>query len=78
MDYIYFWLAKFVAESIVFSLFFAWVFALIAFICARNLVRSWLCNHAKYRETQACDAICCNCGKNLGFIGIVKERRKRK
>jgi len=33
------------------------------------------CKHnAGVTETQACDAICRECGKNLGFIGMWRER----
>jgi len=31
------------------------------------------CPHVKYYETRACDAICSECGKNLGFIGEVRK-----
>jgi hypothetical protein len=27
------------------------------------------CKHEHYYETGACDAVCSDCGKNLGFIG---------
>lgn len=27
------------------------------------------CKHESFYETMACDAVCVNCGKNLGFIG---------
>ena len=30
------------------------------------------CEHKDYRETMACDAVCRDCGKNLGFIGTVR------
>lgn len=34
-----------------------------------------MCKHnAGVTETQACDAICRECGKNLGFIGAWRER----
>ena len=34
------------------------------------------CKHEKYRETRSCDAICSCCGKNLGFIGNVRDKAK--
>lgn len=48
-------------------------------ICAAGVVGMsvWLrqsrCKHdGGVNETQACDAICKKCGKNLGFIGKLK------
>jgi hypothetical protein len=36
----------------------------------------WRCKHdGDFGETQACDAICHQCGKNLGFIGTVRAKR---
>ena len=32
-------------------------------------IKQITCKHEKYHETQACDAVCSKCGKNLGFIG---------
>jgi hypothetical protein len=33
------------------------------------------CKHdGGYNETQACDAICRKCGKNLGFIGKLRDK----
>ena len=34
------------------------------------------CKHDKVYETRACDAICINCGKNLGFIGNWHEYKR--
>jgi hypothetical protein len=53
----------------------------IALACyAGHLVYTWIkqksCPHLVYNETMACDAICRMCGKNLGFIGNVRERAK--
>jgi hypothetical protein len=34
------------------------------------------CKHdGGYNETQACDAICRQCGKNLGFIGKLRDNK---
>ena len=34
------------------------------------------CKHdGGYSETQACDAICRQCGKNLGFIGKLRDKK---
>lgn len=37
--------------------------------------RQWRCKHEKYYENMACHAICSRCGKDLGFIGTVREER---
>lgn len=42
----------------------------------RRALRRARCEHARFHETMACDAICKDCGKNLGFIGSVRERQK--
>ena len=34
------------------------------------------CKHdGGYSETQKCDAICRRCGKNLGFIGKLRDKK---
>jgi len=42
------------------------------FVYIRVVVKQWLCEHTEYFEDRKCDAICRNCGKNLGFIGAVR------
>lgn len=39
-----------------------------------RLLRQMRCKHIEYFETRACDAICCACGANLGFIGTVRDQ----
>lgn len=39
-----------------------------------KLMRSRACKHAHYRETSKCDAICVECGENLGFIQPLRDR----
>lgn len=40
-----------------------------------SALREWKCKHRiGVRETMACDAICVQCGKNLGFIGTWREK----
>lgn len=42
-----------------------------------EFVKQSRCKHdAGVNETQACDAICRKCGKNLGFIGTWREKQK--
>lgn len=40
------------------------------FIWVGAALQEWKCKHnSGVTETSACDAICVQCGKNLGFIG---------
>ena len=49
---------------------FVVIFIVVAFIYAKETWKKYKCKHdIGVRETQACDAICMKCGKNLGFIG---------
>ena len=57
--------------------FFAIFAALFIIFGLRNMWKQSRCAHSRYHETSACDAICLNCGKNLGFIGTVRERNKQ-
>lgn len=44
----------------------------------RDVWRQWRCNHEKYYENGLnCHAICRGCGKDLGFIGTVREQREK-
>lgn len=42
-------------------------------VTAIGATRAALCKHMNYRENRSCNAICNNCGKNLGFIGSVRR-----
>ena len=62
------------AVAIVVVLAFALVFG---FLWIMTFVEQALCSHDRgVTETQACDAICRKCGKNLGFIGAWREKNK--
>ena len=40
--------------------------------------RQLRCNHnGSFTEDSACNALCANCGKNLGFIGAIRAQRKK-
>lgn len=45
-------------------------------------VRSYIvqrrCKHETYGETAACQAVCHDCGKDLGFIGLVRARDRKR
>lgn len=68
-----FWLAKQLAEVLA-------VLAIIVIVLLAGLpraIRQALCRHdGDVFETSACDAICRDCGKNLGFIGTWRASRK--
>lgn len=54
------------------------IFVGLIFITATTLpdaIRRARCKHERFYETRACDAVCSACGKNLGFIGTVREQR---
>ena len=42
----------------------------------RDAWRQWRCQHLEYYETMSCDAICNHCGRNLGFIGTLREKER--
>lgn len=54
------------------------LFALVMlFFWIGSAFNEWKCKHQSgVTETSACDAICVQCGKNLGFIGTWRERSK--
>jgi hypothetical protein len=69
----------------VFVITFGDVFGLIAlavfllvfvFVYVKQAWRQSRCKHdGNVNETMACDAICSQCGKNLGFIGKWREAK---
>ena len=50
-------------------------FAYILFQHLKIVIKQSRCKHEKYRENMKCDAICSECGKNLGFIGNVRKQK---
>lgn len=55
------------------SIMLAVVFVL-AFANLPRLIRQTRCKHTRFHETGKCDAICTDCGKNLGFIGAWRAK----
>jgi uncharacterized membrane protein len=54
------------------------VVALFAYVLIDEIHRTSKqkrCKHETYWENRACHAICNSCGKDLGFIGTVREQR---
>lgn len=71
---IMFWLAAAIVKN-----FFAFLMLLAllgwgACLAISAMTRQMRCQHLTYRETSACDAICCKCGMNLGFIQTQREK----
>jgi len=56
------------------------VIGLIILVVLIGSLKQWFkqarCKHNNVHETRACDAVCSQCGKNLGFIGTWRERHK--
>lgn len=44
-------------------------------IWTHDRLKQYRCKHPRYYENRACDAICSDCGKKLGFIGDIREQR---
>ena len=61
-----------IVEVIVVTLLVIWFVT----IEAKKYFKQKRCKHVKYHETGSCDAVCTSCGKNLGFIGAVRDKRK--
>jgi hypothetical protein len=76
---ILFWLARYAADAIVaLAILVVVVVSGLLFILP-GLVRQMRCKHDRgVHETWACDAICRECGKNLGFIGAWREAEAKK
>jgi hypothetical protein len=75
-DYIQFWLSKAIADFLIFGGVLVVVLIGIALWCLPGIIKQSRCKHSRYRETMACDAICSDCGKNLGFIGSIRDKDK--
>jgi hypothetical protein len=42
------------------------------------MFKQFFCKHLEYKENLACNCICTNCGRNLGFIGTVRKTNPEK
>lgn len=46
-------------------------------IISKYLMKLLPCKHTgNYRELMSCDAVCCDCNKKIGFIGVVREQAR--
>ncbi len=52
------------------------IFGYIVYFIIIETIKQKMCKHINYYENRACHAICNRCGKDLGFIGTVREQRK--
>lgn len=53
------------------------LFVLVSvYFILRDSFKEWRCKHEKYYENMACHGICRNCGKDLGFIGTLRDKEK--
>lgn len=43
----------------------------------KRWVKTKRCKHDNYWENMRCHAICRDCGKDLGFIGTLREKRAK-
>lgn len=67
-----------IALADIFTLF---IFFVCLVIAGKMVFDSWRnqsnCKHDEgVNETSACDAVCKECGKNLGFIGTWRDKHK--
>lgn len=65
--------------GIIIVFFVFWIFMLLmigAYFTLPRTIKQYKCKHERVYETQACDAICSECNKNLGFIGSWREKHK--
>lgn len=58
------------------ALIFAVFFIIAMYVGIAIWIRQARCKHdSGVNETQACEAICRECGKNLGFIGDLRKKK---
>lgn len=67
------WLGWNILAPLLFALVVLVVFGLC---CIPSMIRRALCKHRNYYENMACDAICSDCRKNLGFIDNVRDKQE--
>ena len=73
MEWLTFWPLETLAELIV------TVVVVMAFVIVwvlPNIIKQYRCRHdGGFYETRACNAICRQCSKNLGFIGNLRDKK---
>ncbi len=64
-------------DDIVTLIVIAFVVAVTLIFNAKIIYQQWRCKHdGGVYESMACDAICKQCGKNLGFIGSWRKKQE--
>lgn len=71
-----FWLMKPLAEAALWMALIAVVLLIYGIACIPGYLKQRRCLHERVREDSSCNAWCCACGKNLGFIGTWREKRR--
>ena len=62
----------FTFETIITGVLVALYILITLYFGVKKYFKQRKCKHERYRETMSCDAVCCDCSKNLGFIGTVR------
>lgn len=63
-----------IGEVIGITFFFIFM-VVVLYHFVRMKIKHTFCFHKNYHENMACQAICDNCGKNLGFIGNIRDKK---
>jgi hypothetical protein len=71
-----FWLMKPLAEAALWLTLLAVVLLIYGLASLPGYLKQRRCKHEQVREDGACNAWCSACGKNLGFIGTWREKRR--
>lgn len=72
MDNFFIWTLNDIIWIVVVSI----IIVVTIILSALRWIKQTKCSHKNVFENGACDAICRDCGKNLGFIGTWKKRQK--
>lgn len=48
---------------------------IVVYFGLKSFLKELFCKHEKYYENMACHGICRNCGKDLGFIGNLRDKK---
>ncbi len=68
LEYMKIWIARLIVEAGAVILLLLLLAFTMFLIYLPGILKQRRCPHERVNETQACDAICRECGKNLGFI----------
>ena len=71
-----FWVMKPIAEMVIGLGVVAAMLVVYALFSLPQWLQQRRCKHTKVREDGSCNAWCCACNKNLGFIGAWRERNR--